>query len=284
MNKVFFFLFYLIILTNAKALTVFDTLYIFKSEHTIAGLPFAVCTFSDSSFFKADNKTIRLNEGDILELHVVNNDTLEHTFTIDGVIETGNIILAGSSEDFTISFPSKIAYRYYSKTPYGEHLGASGIIIHGYENHYRYFWNLFEQNSDLSYEFVQLTETNVPFNYMPDIFTTNLKVHPEIMMDTSAHIMRNVGDTIIITLVNSGKMLHALHFHGYHVKIVYASKNTKVIGWEKDSFGIEIGEVMILELIPNQPGIFPVHEHNLINVTTSGYYPGGMMQMLNIQP
>jgi FtsP/CotA-like multicopper oxidase with cupredoxin domain len=96
--------------------------------------------------------------------------------------------------------------------------------------------------------------------------------------------MQQVGDTIYIVVLNSGKMLHTLHFHGYHVEIVNASINSRYNGWIKDSFGILTGEILMLKLIPNKPGLYPVHEHNLINVTTNGVYPGGMLNLIDIQP
>ena len=40
---------------------------------------------------------------------------------------------------------------------------------------------------------------------------------------------------------------------------------------------------MTLLLVPDQPGIFPVHNHNLATVNTGGY-PGGMITRLNIMP
>ena len=40
---------------------------------------------------------------------------------------------------------------------------------------------------------------------------------------------------------------------------------------------------MTLLLVPDQPGMYPVHNHNLVTVATGGY-PGGMITRLNIMP
>ena len=119
---------------------------------------------------------------------------------------------------------------------------------------------------------------------MPDLFSINLKVYPGLENDPFAKINVNVGDTIYIAAVNSGQMEHTLHFHGFHVKIIDASKNPRMNNWIKDSFPIKKGEVVFVQLIANQDGVYPVHEHNLINVSSAGAYPGGMLNLIEIQP
>ncbi len=284
MKKIITLGFLLIIANITFSATVFDTLYINKAPYTIGSFTFDACVFNDSANFKLENVIIELNQGDDLQLHIVNNDTLEHTFTIDGLIENNNLIPAGTTKDFTVTFSNQGAYRFYSDKFYGKHLGASSIIMYGYNNYPKYYWNMFEQSDTLSHEIANLQTNAIPFTYQPDIFTINLKVYPDLENDVHAKINQQVGDTIYIVVLNSGKMFHTLHFHGYHVTIVNASINTKYNGWVKDSFGILENEILLLRLIPDQPGMYPVHEHNLINVTTNGVYPGGMLNLLNIQP
>ena len=43
-------------------------------------------------------------------------------------------------------------------------------------------------------------------------------------------------------------------------------------------------EVLKLELIPDKPGVYPVHDHNLIGVTGGMFYPNGMFTTLRIVP
>jgi hypothetical protein len=45
-----------------------------------------------------------------------------------------------------------------------------------------------------------------------------------------------------------------------------------------------MGEVAVVRLDAFQPGMYPVHNHNLIAVTNAGLYPGGMITHLNIAP
>lgn len=261
---------------------IFDTLFIHKDTATIGLQNLQLCVFNDSNYFKPFNHIIELSNQDTLNLHIVNNDTLDHTFTIDGVVDQAIVSLG--SADVQLILDQDKAYRYYSDVSYGHLLGAAGVIMKGYENYPKFYWNMFEQSSSLSHDLADLTETSVPTTYVPDVFTINQKVYPETNLDTLGKVTGNVNDTLIITTINSGKMEHTLHFHGFHVEILYLTHNTKMIGWSKDTYPMEIDELVIVKLIPHQEGDYPVHEHNLLNVTTNGVYPGGMIEVLTIAP
>jgi len=261
---------------------VYDTLYINKDTVTIGAQNIQLCVFNDSSDFKPFNHLFELNNADTLHLHIVNNDSLDHSFTIDGIIDEAVPQLGVA--DVSLELGTNMAYRYYSKESYGHLLGASGIIMKGYEMYSKFYWNMFEQSSSLSYDLAALTETQVPVTYLPDVFTINQKVYPQTNLDTLGKVVGNVGDTIIIATVNAGKMEHTLHFHGYHVEIMQVSQNSKMLGWSKDTYPLEVNEVIVVQLIPHQSGDYPVHEHNLLNVTSSGVYPGGMIEILSIDP
>jgi len=275
---------FVLFLQTAKSVVILDTLYINRGSVTVVDYTILTCVFNDSPVFYKQNKILELNSGDQLLLHVINTDVLEHTFTIDGLIETGNVIPGGGSDDFFVSPPADGAYRFYSDKPYGKLIGASSIIMVGYENHFRYYWNLFDQQDTLTDKIDAGTATTIPSDYTPDIFNINMKVGTELTTDTLSYIMQSIGDTIIVAIVNSGNMHHNLHWHGYHVTILNATENSQMIGWIKDSFPVVIGEVMLVMLVPDQDGMFMVHNHNMITVTTNGVYPGGMMQMMTIMP
>ena len=279
-NSLLFFL----LSSSACATQVYDTLFINKDTATIGSMNFQICAFNESSQFKPLNHAFVLNSNDTLQLHLVNNDTLNHTFTIDGYIESSNLIPALGTNNFEVVLPSDNAYRYYSDLNNGNLLGASGIIFKGYDAQPKFFWNMFEQASNLSFDYADLSLNSTPNSYLPDVFTINFRVHPDLETDTLAKVIGNVGDTLLIATVNAGQMEHTLHFHGYHVEILNASHNTKMIGWKKDTYPLELNEVIVVRLIPHQEGTYPVHEHNLINVTTNGLYPGGMLNLIDIQP
>jgi hypothetical protein len=262
--------------------TVYDTLYINKDTAHVGIETRHFCFFNKTANFSQTNHHLYLPSNESLELYIQNNDSLIQNFSIDGVINQD--IPAFSSTTVTLNNLSEGAYRYYSNKLYGEKLGASGILISGYDNYSRYGWNMYElqgfRNDSIA---LSLNEPSV--NYLPDFFLINANHHPNTMTDSTSRVTGNVGDSIIISIANSGRMIHSLHFHGYHVQILHSNNpNNFQINWSKDSFGIEIGEVITVLLVPDKEGEYPVHDHNLRAVTNAGVYPGGMINRLSIQP
>lgn len=150
MKLVFFSIALFLVSLTGRTTIILDTLYINSGSLTVVDYTLQTCVFNDSANFFKQNKIFELNSGDELLLHVINNDVVEHTFTIDGIIESGNVIAAGGSDDFFLSFPANGVYRFYSDRPGGKLLGASSMILVGYENYARYYWNLFEQQDTLT--------------------------------------------------------------------------------------------------------------------------------------
>ncbi len=269
--------------TPVLATVLQDTLYINKSIVSLGAFNPVFCTFNSAPSFDLKNPNYSLDINDTLQITVINNDTIEHTFTIDGYITQNNYINVGDTVSFNVKFLQSGSYAYYSKLPYGKQLGASGLIQVGYVQHKNYFWNLFDQEESLSIQLSNGTVTQPNASYRPQIFTINNLTFPSTTLDTDGAIEEMVGDTIVISVYNSGKMNHTLHFHGYHVTILNANKNSLYTGWSKDTFPVVIDEIITLRLVPDKPGMYPIHNHNLVTVTTNTY-PGGMITMIHIMP
>ena len=270
-------------ITFTKAFAISDTLYINKYDTLINGAQTSLCSFNNSDTFSTVNQSFQININDSLEITVINNDTLDQDFTIDGTLVGSNTILAGGTATFVIKFNELGTYRYYSDRSYGKLLGASGIIHVTSLPDIHYYWNLYDIQSNASHDIAKNFAGSFPIDYTPNLFTINGYFFPNTTTDTTGFVQENVGDTINISIINSGNIDHVLHFHGYHIKILDAKINQQQINWIKDTFPVKKGEAMTVQLVPHQAGQFPVHDHNLINVTNAGAYPGGMITMLNIQ-
>lgn len=257
-----------------------QTLYINKAETAVGASEVSYCAFNESEDISVANVVINLTFGEQLELTVHNTDTLPHTFTIDGVIETGNVIEGGLSSVFTLDFETEGTYRYYSNVSYGKSIGANGIILVGYDTSPNYYWNLFDLNKDLTDALANTTAPSIVPPYQPELFLINGAHYPNTLDDPSAMIEMGLNDEVIISVVNGGNMDHVLHFHGFHVLILEASIQSERTNWIKDSVVMKKGEALTLKLIGNQIGVYPVHDHNLIAVTNTGFYPGGMLTQI----
>lgn len=261
-----------------------DTLFILKTNVTYNGTSFQKGVISDSlNPVQFDNAVLNLTEGVTNAFTLINTDTISYDFYLNTNSSlTWNI---GSEDTITVNLPilPSGTHAILSSTIEGDLLGAACILRIGLHGDYLYSWDLWDMNADLSQEIALTNVLNIPSNYQPNVFTIN--ADPLAPMDTSnAIIYGNVGDTIMISVLNSGNMVHNIHFHGYHITIMGASVQSDRIGWSKDSFPIYKNETMTLRLVPDQPGIYPVHNHNLVTVIYNNNYPSGMMTMLKINP
>ena len=91
---------------KSSAAIIYDTLYINKAPHTIGIFTYQACVFNGSENFVVQNEIIEIAAGDVLELHVVNNDSLNHVFRIDGIVENNNLIVPNGFKNFTLNFSS----------------------------------------------------------------------------------------------------------------------------------------------------------------------------------
>ncbi|MFZ6053209.1 multicopper oxidase domain-containing protein [Halocola ammonii] len=279
-----FLLIVLAILTSQAAKAADVTLYINKGTVTIDENSFSACSFNTIDTLNSANSIIELEMGEILNLTVINHDTLDHNLTIDGILESDNIVAAGGEASFSFSFENPGTWRYYSDFSYGKLAGASGIILVGYSEMPHFFWNLFDLNKSLSTELANTTTSEIPADYQPELFMINGTYYPYTLEDPSGKVDVDLGQEVIISVVNSGVMDHVLHFHGFHIEILSAQIQSDRVGWIKDTVPLKSGEAMTFKLVADQEGVYPVHDHNLIAVTNTGFYPGGMLTQIQVNP
>lgn len=273
-------------LNRVSANTVNNSLYIIgDSLQTVNAGKMPYFTFNLTNTFLQKNAIIELNVGDSLNLWIHNTDTINHIFDVKDVVGVNSIVPAGDSINIIHQFNTAGLYIYYDSLnfPNYSYLGLAGSIVVKDHNHASFYWNTKEHQS-LWNETLSNGGSVVWNNYQPEFFTINGLSHPDIISDPEINITGNVGDTIIVYIANTGRGMRSIHFHGYHVEIIFSSKYANHVGRSKDTFPIHTMESVVLQLIPDKPGQYPVHEHNLVAVTGNSYYPNGMFSIINIQP
>lgn len=241
--------------------------------------------FTASSAFPKASDLLIWETGDIVNLKVVNTLSEPHGFVIENYADFGTI-LSGDSVEQQLMIATAGVFRYYdpSNSPYYEYLGLNGIVhvkVQGDPIPY-FYWEIREHlavwNSSI------LGGASPALNtYDPDFFTINGNFNPDINLDPLASVTGTVGNELRIVLVNSGLSIHSIHFHGFHLTINADSKNG-FIGRIKDTFPLYPKEHLVLSCVPDKPGEYPVHDHNLIAVTGNAVYPFGMVTRLLIAP
>lgn len=279
---------FLLLLLNsvsAMAATVNTSLYILRDSIYFdngTALPYA--TFNASNSYDATNARIVVDLGDQLDLWVVNNDTVPHEFEIKGETFTA-IIPVGDSVQVLYDCNTAGVFIFHDPTNFPDNasVGLSGMLVVRNTQHAGFYWNIKEHQ--VGYNDAVFAGSSPDWsNYYPGHFTINGNSNPNINTDPAARVVGSVGDTIYVYAANTGQSVHSMHLHGYHATIVYSSKEPSHVGWSKDSMPIFPSETVILEIVPDKPGEYPVHDHNLIGTTGGNIYPQGMFTTLLIAP
>jgi FtsP/CotA-like multicopper oxidase with cupredoxin domain len=265
---------------SSWAVVVSDTVYINRGEMmAVDSTMMPYFAFNTSNIFEVENHRILLNVGDDLILTIINTDTVAHGFDIKDYVNVDTLISAQDSAVIYQTFTVPSAYIYYDYSNAGSfrYMGLAGMIVveDPTAQTSSFYWNLKEHQKSFNVDLSQGLTVDWT-NYYPDYFTVNGRSNPHINADTNARVVGNVGDTIKIYMVNTGQSIHSMHFHGYHGEIKYSSKFPMHAGRIKDTFPAHSMEVMIIELVPDQIGEYPVHDHNLVAVSGGNIYPNGM--------
>lgn len=241
---------------------------------------FPAIAFNNDSIYNQQNTILNLNADDTLIIKIINKDSLTHGFAVKKTIINHTISPSDSIID-TLHLTEGI-HIYYDSFQNFSLLGGAGIIKVGMNGNHNYFWNIkeFEKTNNEAIINNQPVDLN---NYQPNYFEVNGKSKKELGLDPNAYIAGAVDDTINIFIANTGNAIHSIHFHGYHCKIINSSKPTE-IGRIKDTFAFFPMEAMVLQLIPDKPGLYPVHDHNLIALAGDKNYPNGIFMMIDIAP
>lgn len=281
---------FLIILLTTFSITSFSALvdkdvYIVRdSLELVSGEKAPYITFNSSTLFSETNIRIDINAGDDLNLWVFNTDSLTHEFQIKGITSVMTIP-ALDSVNLNQTFSTPGAYIFYDPLnfPNNSYLGLSGMITVKDHNHSSFYWNIKDHKNSWNTDIANNTTVDWN-NYYPNYFTINGKSNPDINLDSDARITGSVADTLMIYISNTGQSIHSMHFHGYHVEVIFSSRNPNHVGRMKDSQGIYPCESVVLRLVPDKPGEYPVHDHNLVATTGGNIYPLGMFTTILILP
>ena len=275
--KYLVFLWFIFFLSTANAQ---DTLYINRGIYTIQPETIHKISINASDTFHRANTVLDFNLDEALEFYIINNDSIQHT--LDGAFITP-ITLAPSEGTIIEVAPQPFGtYLIHLTQGPGKLLGAGLIIRIGINGTKKYNWDLWDQSPELAKAIFEGEAAEIPSVYRPTFFSINGGVEP---MDATAGamIMGTIGDSIYISIVNTGNMIHTIHFHGYHIEIMQSLKKPESVGWRKDSFPVFVKDAMTVLLIPHQAGHFPVHNHNLVATLFNNANSLGIVTMIMIQ-
>ncbi|WES65709.1 multicopper oxidase family protein [Microbacter sp. GSS18] len=89
-------------------------------------------------------------------------------------------------------------------------------------------------------------------------YTVNGAVAPHI-----PSIIVDEGTTLRLTVANRSWETHPMHIHGHHVRVISRDGVAAASVLMLDTFDVQPGEIWVVELIADNPGVWMDHCHNL---------------------
>lgn len=196
------------------------------------------------------------HHGDTITLQISNNLSEDHSFFIEGVVDSG-VIAPGATREVSFPAPSPGTYLYQDglNRPVNRALGLNGVLIvmpsdgslvahPDLDSEYWTFvtqWVWIFNEIDPAYN--ARAQAGLPIdpdefvrNFLPRYFTLNGRMgsvasHEESAPETVIHAQ--LDHAALIRVVNAGVAMHAPHFHGNHVfPLVHNAAVPDTIMWK----------------------------------------------------
>lgn len=111
------------------------------------------------------------------------------------------------------------------------------------------------------------------FDRNPNFFTINGKAFPD-----TTPLFTKCGEKIRIRFINKSSSSHSMHIHGHDFIVV------AIDGFSRkefdDTINVASGRRIDIELLSNNPGIWPVNGTKTFHQSNNGESPGGMITRL----
>lgn len=244
-----------------------------------------------------------VQEGDTVEVTVINTLGTPHSFKIDGVVDSG-AIAGGSSAvvSFTAATPGSYMFHDAVNAPYNRLLGLHGglaVMPQGstdelYAGSPTFMQQLFWVFNDIDPVWHARLRDGLSVNtdFEPRYFTINglssrPPGHPDYN-DPSINAFYNhdtalhgaVGDRTLIRLLNAGLCRHSVHWHANHVEWLAENGSPRPQVWKKDVLRLpnqrgRIDAIYPFEAPPDAyptvtTGMYPMHLHDEMTQTAGG--------------
>jgi uncharacterized cupredoxin-like copper-binding protein len=248
-------------------------------------------------------RSLLVQEGDNLVISVYNNLGTDHSFVIDGVVDSGPI-RPGTGVKLEFKAPAAGTYLFYDKlnAPYhrlvGLH-GALGVMPAGVSDQLylgsprfrqQRFW-VFNEIDPLWHSLVRdRLKPSTPFK--PRYFTINgLSQRPptapgygdpavDAGYNPDTALKGMVGQRTLLRVLNAGLCAHSLHWHANHVEWLTANGKVRDAIWKKDTVPLDnnLGRVDVIFPFAAPPDAYPsvrtghyvMHLHDEMTQTAGG--------------
>ena len=291
--------------SRTEAATINKTFYITDGYMTfITGENVYFRSFSGSNnTLTLPGESLVVQQGDTVNITIINTLSSTHSFVIDGVVDSGPI---SSFQTKTVSFTAGTpgSYLYYDKrnAPYNRMVGLHGgfaIMPSGSDNELypgsptfvqQYFW-IFNDIDPVWNNAVSNGQTPSTA-YVPRYFTLNgLGGRPpgapgahdpniDAITDPRSALHGHVGDRTLVRIFNVGLADQSVHTHANHMEWLTENGQIRPDIWKKDCIYLDgdkgsIDVIYPFEIPPDSypqvtTGTYPMHLHTEMSQTAGG--------------
>lgn len=306
MNNLYKHLLFLVVslgLTGAaQAATRSYTLYITNGNLTVngtGGTTMSAWSYTDvPGTPKIPGPALTVNEGDTVNITVINNHTISHNFLIQGVTTDTTAIAAGQSRVYSFAASTAGTYLYYDtlNNNINREMGMYGVLIVGAADgsskawtngpaySFQRTWLVSEMDKARWNDVAGAGGTVNTSVYKPNYFLINGRSGSDGMMATDTTIDGTVGQTALVRIVNPGQFSNSLHFHGNHIKVLTVNGVRQSSPYkELDVINIPPKGTADVLYYLNQPGEYPMHNHTAQMETANGVYLNGIVTMIKMR-
>lgn len=285
----------------ASAATVNYTLYITAGSITVngtGGTTMSAWSYSDvAGTAKVPGPLLNANEGDTVNITVVNNHNINHNFVIQGITSDATAIAPGGNKVYTVNLASNSAGTYiYSDTlnsNINREMGMYGVLkvkpagggntawTGGPAYTFDRVWVVSEMDKPRWNDVAGAGGTVNTAVYKPNYFMMNGKGGFDAMHDAATTVDGLLGQTALIRIVNAGQQSSSLHFHGNHFKVVKRNGVAQSAPYlEGDVLNVPPMSTAEVTYYLNQLGDYPMHVHTAQQETANGVYLNGVATMI----
>lgn len=205
------------------------------------------------------------------------------TSTSDGVGHTSHEVTFGNSFTYTFTANHAGTYWYHCHVDPTDHIqmGMYGAIVVMPSDGSNRAWSggpTFDRQvtmvlSEIDPVWHSAILDRKPFDrteFNPRYWLINGKAAPDTMYDLATVVKGEVGEKVLVRLVNAGYQWHAMHMHGFHFDVIASDGRPLPAPWTKDTISVAPGERYDLLVTLDQRGAFPFHDHAEVHVTNNG--------------
>ena len=244
---------------RAQAATISKTFYItegFITQPDGANVYFRGFSSSTNSL-NTPGEHIIAQEGDTIDITIVNTLGTSHSFVVDGMVDSGRI-RGGETRRIQFTAQNPGSYLYYDarNAPYNRVTGLHGGLavmpsgspdqLYSGSNTFsqQYFW-IFNE-SDPAWNNAVRNGQTPPSSYTPMYFTINGlngrppgsagsgDPHIDSMHDHRSALHGHLGDRTLVRCLNAGMVQHAVHTHANHMEWLASNGQPRPDVWLKD--------------------------------------------------